>query len=153
MADFTDSKLSPRARHLALWLCDLTNTALDRASRDASADLLLRELPDFWTADECRSFARDIRAQVGPKASHIAWLHAAGWLVGEEERLPDRPSQRMSEAARFTTQRRVRDLLATLTPPQPKRGAERSEAQRAWDESAAFVARVTAAVRARQGPQ
>ena len=88
MPDFTDASLTPRARYLALWLCDLANPALSRRDKDASASLLLRELPDHWTAEEIERAAHEIRGHVGPRASHREWLTASGWLVGEEERLP-----------------------------------------------------------------
>jgi hypothetical protein len=116
---FTDQHLTPRARWLALWLCDLVNPALSRASRDASADLLLRELPDHWTADECLHEAVRVRQELGAKASHGAWLRAMGWLVGTQERLPPRPSQHLTEASRAMMQQRVRELLASLTAPAP----------------------------------
>ena len=88
MAEFTDASLTPRARLMALWLCDLTNPALSRADREASADMLLRQLPDTWTVAMAEESSREVRAQVGPRASHRAWLSAMGWLVGEEERVP-----------------------------------------------------------------
>lgn len=87
-AAFTDGSLSPRARDLALWLCDLANPVLSSADKAASADVLLRELPDHWTGEDLTREARRIRAEIGPKASRRAWLNAMGWLVGEEERLP-----------------------------------------------------------------
>lgn len=114
MAEFTDASLSHRARNLSLWLCDLANPALDRRNHDASADMLLRELPDHWTAEEAARLAQECRMHVGPKASHRAWLSAAGLLVGEQERLPVRPPQGMSLAAREEAQRRLRDVLAML---------------------------------------
>lgn len=95
---------------MALWLCDLTHPNLDRDSIATSIDFLLRELPDFWTADEVVRFSAEVRQQVGPKASRIAWLNAAGWLVGEREQLPDR-SPRSSPRA---LQARVQPLLQRL---------------------------------------
>jgi hypothetical protein len=110
VGDFLDTNLTPRARHMALWLCDLTNRHLDERNREASCDLLLRELPDFWTADEITRTAHEIRATVGPRASHRAWLTAMGWLVGEEERLPERAPQ----PSAHVTRNRVLPLLAKL---------------------------------------
>jgi hypothetical protein len=117
-----DQQLTPRARNLALWLCDLANPALDRANREASADLLLRELPDHWTAGELETIACEHRDRLGSRASHRAWLAAMGWLVRDQERLPPRPSQRLTESSRGAMQHRVRVLLATLTAaPGPQR--------------------------------
>lgn len=82
------ASLSPRARNLALWLCDLANPALGPEDRDASADVLLREVPDHWTGVDLVREARRIRAELGPRATHRQWLSAMGWLVGEGERLP-----------------------------------------------------------------
>lgn len=89
MPEFTDASLSPRARNLALWLCDLSHPHLSRRDRDASADLLLRQLPDHWTQESAEESSREIRMDLGPKASHRAWLTAIGWLVGQEENLPE----------------------------------------------------------------
>jgi hypothetical protein len=115
--------LSPRARQLALWLADCGNPALSRADRDASADLLLRELPDHWTAGELETLACEHRERLGPKASPRAWLVAQGWLVGDQERLPPRPPQRLTHATRYALQARVVSLLAQLTPGAPRRRA------------------------------
>lgn len=114
MADFCDASLTPRARRMAEWLCDVSDRTQWVKFREASSDMLLRELPDHWTADDLAEASRDLRMQVGPRASRCAWLTAAGWLVGEEERLPPRPSQQMSSAARETAQRQLRTILATL---------------------------------------
>jgi hypothetical protein len=114
MAEFTDASLSPRARTMALWLCDLANPAVTARGRDASSAMLLREVPDFWTAAELEKSAREVRQQVGPKASHRAWLNAMGWLVGEEERLPvavEGPSRR---SMHFRVQNVLADVLRRL---------------------------------------
>lgn len=114
MPEFNDQGLSPRARDMALWLCDLTHPHLDRNSRATSGDFLLRELPDFWTTEELSRFSAEVRQQVGPKASRMAWLTAAGWLVGTREQLPDRmprPSARVLQArVQPLLQRLLRDL-------------------------------------------
>jgi hypothetical protein len=108
VADVTDASLTPRARDLALWLCDLANADLEAKSREASAALLLREVPDFWTAEELVATARDVRGRLGPRASRGAWLTAMGWLVGEREQLPPRPPR----LAPDVVHRRVAPLLA-----------------------------------------
>jgi hypothetical protein len=46
-----------------------------------------------------------------------------GWLVQDQERLPPRPSQRLTEASRAAMQYRVRELLASLTPTPTRRRA------------------------------
>lgn len=110
MPDFTDQSLTPRARDLALWLCDLTHASLDPRSVGASIDMLLRELPDFWTAEEVVRFSAEVRQQVGAKASRMAWLSAAGWLVGEREQLPDKAPR----VPRQELQRRIGDGVRGL---------------------------------------
>ena len=152
MAEFTDASLSPRARHMALWLCDLTNLRLSGASRAASGDMLLRELPTHWTLTLLVEASEDCRRQFGPKASHRAWLSAIGWLVGEEERLPPRPSSTATLHEREQARRALTDILAQLTPVRslPTRGGEDAEAKRRR-ENAAWAASVVAAVQAQRG--
>jgi hypothetical protein len=104
------TELSHRARHMVLWLRDLTNPALSAQDQEASADMLLREMPDTWTAEELVRLSRDTRLRVGPKASYHAWLSDAGWLVGEEERLPERAHQ----PSAHVTRTRVMPMLAKL---------------------------------------
>lgn len=125
--------LTPRARHMALWLCDLSHPGLDRRSRDASCELLLRELPDFWTAEEAVATSAEVRMKLGPKAALRSWLTAMHWLVGEEERLPERPEL----PSRHAMQHRVRDmaerLLRELGPVTPRRKVPaQSDELQAW---------------------
>ena len=144
MAEFGDLSLSPRARDMALWLCDLANPALDARSQAASAEYLLRELPDHWTEEDAVRMAREIRRELGPRASRRAWLDRAGWLVGEREQLPEKPPNMTTEAVRM----RVRDIcakaLAAMGEPQAKPSG-RTDAERA--ELAAWAQSVVAAVR------
>lgn len=114
MAEFTDASLSVRGRLMALWLCDISNRALSPRDRAASCDLLLEELPDTWTAEDCCAESDRVRMEVGGRASHRAWLAAMGWLVNQEECLPARPPQGLSIAARETAQRKVRSVLVQL---------------------------------------
>lgn len=114
MAEFSDASLTPRARRMAEWLCDITDPAQQRMFQDASVDLLLYELPDHWTEDDVRRASRDVRQVVGRKASRVAWLTEIGWLVGEREQLPQRPPQGMSYAAREAAQSHLTAILATL---------------------------------------
>jgi hypothetical protein len=120
VADFTDSKLTPRAKRMALWLCDLANPALTARDKDASCDMLLRELPDFWTAEDATRMAQEFRQQLGPRASHCAWLTAAGWLVGEEERLPERSHQPSSHVTRTRVMPLLESLLQKLGTRPPR---------------------------------
>ncbi len=117
MGEFLDSSLTPRARRMAEWLCCLSVRVLDRRTKAALVDMLLRELPDHFTAEELTRWSHEILAQLGERQSRRAWITAAGWLVGEQERLPERPPQRMTDHARFVTQQRVRELLAKLSTP------------------------------------
>lgn len=119
---FTDAKLTPRARRMAEWLCDLTNLTLDVRSRRASGELLLRELPDHWVGDELYAESVRIRRTIGPKRPRTEWLSQMGWLVGEREQLPERPEQTMSEAARFRAQQTLRAMLTRLAAAQTQSG-------------------------------
>lgn len=112
-----DLSLSPRARDMALWLCDAANLALREDSRAASVDLLLRELPDHWTAEEVVRLADEIRRDLGPKAPRTAWLDRAGWLVGEREQLPPKPPLPNSELARERVRRMLAEALGKMEQP------------------------------------
>ncbi len=137
MPEFTDASLSPRARNLALWLCDLSHPHLSREDKDASADLLLRQLPDHWTAEEITMTSHEVRTSVGPKASHRAWLTAIGWLVGEEERLPIPAARSVVPRAR---------IQATLAETLRKMGGEKAAPTRVEPQPDTFVRDVMAAV-------
>jgi hypothetical protein len=147
---FTDLSLSPRARDMALWLCDLANDALNRRSRAASAEMLLRELPDHWTAEDVEREAREVRMKLGPKASRRAWLDAMGWLVGEREQLPEKPHHVVTEYTRLALSRMVRDTLASFAT-KPTAAPKSDEAKRLSD-NAAWAASVLAAVQKQARP-
>lgn len=119
-AAFSDKDLSPRARRMAEWLCCLTLTALDAQTRRALGELLLRELPEHWTLAELDAESTRIACAIGPKRPRTAWLSQAGWLVGEQERLPMRPRQTMTEGEQLRARQMLRDLLRTL-PGGPRR--------------------------------
>jgi hypothetical protein len=98
---FSDQSLTPRARDMACWLCDISNRAIQVPIRRALGEALLRELPDHWTLDELWAESAKILRDIGPKQSRCSWLSAMGWLVGEEERLPikaERPSMHVVRA-------------------------------------------------------
>lgn len=145
MADFSDVDLTPRARRMAEWLCDLTDTGQAQVFRDASCEMLLRELPDHWTADDVRAMSAEIRASVGRGGSRRAWLTGANWLVGEEERLPEYERSVLSEFGRMSIQRQVRTLLAGMQSPERRQAAvaedERHRDLKTW------AANVVAAVK------
>lgn len=121
-----DARLTGRARRMAEWLCDASDTAQQSMFREASVELLLRELPEHWTAEEIRATSAELRMMVGPRASRCAWLAAINWLVGEEERLPPRPPHAMSVYARDRAQQHLKTLLATLNE---RRSVPRREAR------------------------
>jgi hypothetical protein len=122
-AGFGDADLTPRARRMAEWLAALVDRKLDLRTRGALGELLLRELPDHWEGDELWRTAQDILRKIGDRQSRCAWLAEMTWLVGEEERLPERPSQEMSELARHRAQQHLRAILGQLSAPQRPRRA------------------------------
>ena len=120
MSDFSDASLTPRARRMAEWLACLVDRKLDLRTRGALGELLLREMPDHWTGDELWLEAKLVLQRIGDRQSRCAWLSEMGWLIGEEERLPVRPSQEMSELARHRAQQHLRGMLTKLGTGQPR---------------------------------